>query len=398
MIEYINEIMIVLAIILILLTAFNTFWNRDLIISTKKKCSDSNNTLGVYYLPKSIFKFSVITNVLVEIDENGQIESTKISSQDFKTSTNIVADTTTPIYLNYRHNPFSDEEISLNINENGLLENFVGTSENKIDDILFSLTDFKSESLITKNRAFEVNFLRKKKAVRIIERQYERVFEIDPLNLLKGDKIVDWDIKVFSDLDIDITEEINAGFTLSLNNKSDKLVENGLGENKDIKGLLFRMYDSLDIKIVSDSIDLDSKYISLSCLNPNLNYNIPIKTTPFAKRTHSLKIKNGILTEHILKNPSSIAGFASIPVKVGKSIMSIPAQLISIEIGNKKKINELNKLEIQSEKELLEAEKKLLDAKSELAKAKGYFNEFRVDAKNEIDRLDQIIENLKSRN
>jgi DNA mismatch repair ATPase MutS len=77
--------------------------------------------------------------------------------------------------------------------------------------------------------------------------------------------------------------------------------------------------------------------------------------------------------------------------------MSIPAQLISIKIGNKKKTQELKKLEILSEKELIETEKKLLDAKNELVKTKAYYDEFRADAKSEIDRLDQIIENFSSK-
>ena len=336
------------------------------------------------------------TNILLEIDEGGQITSTKISSQDFTVSQKLMADNSTPFFLNYRHNPFSDEEISFNTNEKGLLENFEGISENKIDDILFSIVDFKDESIITKSYAYEVSYYRKKRAVRIVEQKYEKVFEIDPIDLFQEDKVINWEITVFSDLDIDITDKVNAGFSISLINESDKFIEDNPLDQKEVSGLLFRLYDDMKVKITSNFSNLDSNITSLSYLNPNLNYNVPIRTTPFAKRTHSLKIKNGMLIEHVLKNPSSIAGFASIPVKVGKSLMSIPAQLLSIQIGNKKKSHELKKLEILSEKELIETEKRLLDAKSELAKTKAYFNEFRVDAKNEIERLDRTIENLKS--
>ncbi|WP_298754884.1 hypothetical protein [uncultured Psychroserpens sp.] len=398
MLDYIPEIITSLLIIVLLLTLINILWTRDLVTSSKKN-NLKNNTLGIYYLPKTIFVFSVKTTVLIEIDDdnNGEITSTKVSSQDFKVSQKIVSDLSHPLFLSYNNNPFADEEIKLKINDKGLLESFKGVSENKITDIIFSLTGFENEILSAKGNFLELSFKRKAKPIRIIERTYEKEFNIDSTDLLKTDQLIKWEIKVFSDKDIDISKKVDAGFSIKKAPTSN-LDNVGRINLEKVNGLVFRLYDEAKIEVIGNTIGLSSNIFELSYINPNSSYTVKIRTTPFAKRVHDLIIKNGQLMEHSLNNPSSIVGFASIPIKVGKSLMSIPAQLINIQISNRKKSHELSKLDLKNKKELLDAEKELLNSKNELSQTRIYLNEFRNDAKVEIDRLDQIIRELKSRN
>ena len=395
--KYIEISLYILLGFIIVFSVANILWSRTL-ASTSTALNNPNTTLGTYYLPKSIFVLSVRTVVLVEVDSSGKISSTKISNQNFRISQEIIGDWSKPLFLNYHHNPFSNEEIEFQVNEKGLIENFKGESDNRLEQIIFSLTSFDSEVLKGRQSFSTHSFFRSSKKIRIIEQVFEEEFKISPNEIIGKSKTINWKPKVFSDEDIDSSKIVDASITISANKAASNSSQNNKGTKTETwEGIVFSLHENISINVQGKG-GLGQKEIELSYLDSSSVYSVPVRTTPFARRKHLMSIKDGQLIDHKLTNPSSVEGFSRIPVQIGKAIFSIPSELISLHIGTNKKLTELKRSEIENKKNLLKAEKDLLLAKKDLYQTHAYLEEFRNDSKTEIDKLNQIIQDLESKN
>lgn len=105
------------------------------------------------------------------------------------------------------------------------------------------------------------------------------------------------------------------------------------------------------------------KLIGITVSDSSQAYLVPMKRSAFVKREDSIIMKDGHLLSHKLVQPSSYEGFVSIPVAIAKAIVSIPAQLVSINIDSIKSRASLNKelaslanLERERKKEVLTEE------------------------------------------
>ena len=95
------------------------------------------------------------------------------------------------------------------------------------------------------------------------------------------------------------------------------------------------------------------------------------------KRHDTIVLTNGVVTEHVINNPSSVEGYISIPINVMKAIVSIPAKLVSFRVNWSKKQNEEQKLTHELKKELdqakidqLTTEKTLIETQLEIERLK----------------------------
>ena len=393
-IENINVILIVISLVSIFLIFINSLWPKYIFNSSHEYIS-KGDLLGVYYLPESILELTVITKAIMEV-QNTSVISAKVISQEFKISEKVKSNFSKPIYLNYRNNPFSDEEVDFNLDSNGLLDTISGSSDNRLDDIIFSLTDFTAESHNGIEASFAMLGKRQRKKIQIIEREFTNHFKIPISELIQGTIKKKWDVTLFLDQDIGVSKKIPVGFNVDLSKKYKKPTLNS--QRKKVTGLFFPHRSSLSIEILSLSGNLTSQELQISYYSSDNYYIVPVKRTPFAHRIHSLKIQDGLLKSHHVTNPSSMVGLASIPVKAGKALMSIPAQIFKIHIGNFKKRAELEKLKITQMKDLVEAKNDLIKSESELIKTKSYLKELKKDSNSEIDNLNQVIRDLKQSN
>ncbi|MBS9462884.1 hypothetical protein KIM67_10710 [Flagellimonas sp. 389] len=386
MLEWINHnlyiLIIILLIIILVLTTINVLWNRN-IVETKKSIESKDNIIGVYYLPTTLIQITVVTKILIEQDKEGKIESCKIKEQLFRLKTETRPDTSIPLYLNYKHNPFSDEKIAFQTNEMGLLETLETISDNKGKDILVTLANAPA-GIFTEKSFDKVSLFRKKKEVVIVEKEYERDFQVFVNDILEEDVQIPWKINVFSEMDIDEFREVIADFTL----KQENAVSRDIMMLQEFQnGLCFRSKSVLRLCIHGHMNVSNEKIIKLNYFDSRNVFSVPIKTVPFAKRVHKITVKDGELCSHELSNPSAIKGFIAVPIKVAKAIVSIPAQLISLQIKNIGKHHELEKLHLDNQKELTTKEKELIEAKRELLKTQANLSELKMQASKEIDRL-----------
>jgi hypothetical protein len=403
LIEHINEILIVILVACIVVLLLGILWPRNLFKSSNKPLKSSfpfgffRSQLGVYYLPETVLGINVKTTVIVEIDQNNKINSQQVTNQDFRIKQLTRTNYRRPFYLTYLPNPFSDEEVELVLDKNKLLENVSSSSNSRLDDIVFSLSDFNSNSINDFKSYMLFNRKRNKKPMRLLKREFKRYFEI-PLHEITKDapKEQSWDIMLYLDEDVNISTKISAGFKIK-SIYDDSIEGESLKNFRKIKGLVFPLNTALNLQVVPMAKNLESSEFELSCIHPNKYFSVPLKTTPFAHRKHSLKISNGHLMEHHVSNPSSVVGFASIPVRVAKSIISIPAQLFSIQLRNFKAEAELEKTSLQHEKDLTDLENEFLVSKIELNKTKKYIDELKNDSNSEIDRLNSIIQRLRGK-
>ena len=390
-IDHSDTIVIVILVIALILIAISFAWGRNILVSSSKPPS-KGDLIGVYYLPHSLLNIEVRTKVIMEVT-SGKITSTKVVSQQYKISEEVSADYSNPVYLSYRSNPFSDEEVHFELDEKGLLDTIHGSSDNRMDDILFSLIDFNAESSENLQGAYSVMGWRKKVQVKIVEQEFVNHFEIETSKLLTGVIEKKWKATVFFEEDIDESEQVDIGFRISKINASNGAPnETKLTEEN---GLVFPLRTALTINIASLSANLSDYQFLISYYDPSNYYAIPIKTTPFAHRVQKLKIQDGLMESHQLKNPSSMVGIANVPIRMGRAIFSIPAQLFSLHIGTYKKRAELEKLEMAHAKDLVNAKKDLLKAEGDLLKTRTYLRELKNDSNLEIDRLNRIISELK---
>jgi len=386
--ESLHLTLIAIAIILTLVIIVGVAWPKDLLRSSIEP-SSKGSLLGIYYLPETILAITVRVKILMEIDSSNSINSTKVISQEFKISRKHKANYQVPIYLNYFANPFADEKVELKINKDGLLTDVEGSSDNRLEDIFFSLTDFNSELNTGLEGMFA--FKRKTKTVRILERSFVNTFEISVIELLKQKtKNIPWDITMFADDDLDISTQVSANFSLNAKPIQPSSTTK-ISALKNKSGIVFPLEVPLDIEIRSGIPGLSKHEFNISAYHSDNYFLVPIKTTPFAHRKHVLKILEGKLKSHSLDNPSSISGLANIPVRMAKSVMSIPAELFSIRIGNFRKKAELEKLELAHKKEIHDMRTQLLKSQNEHSKTKNYLNQLRIDSNKEIDRLNELV-------
>jgi hypothetical protein len=88
---------------------------------------------------------------------------------------------------------------------------------------------------------------------------------------------------------------------------------------------------------------------------------ISIKRSAFVKKVYGFKMTNGMLTENTINKPSEMEGFMSIPIKIAKAIVSIPAQIISFKIENIKHQTSLVTEQQNLSKAVLQKKKNRID-------------------------------------
>lgn len=395
MIEWILEnghaIILVFVIIAGIILLASLLWPRN-IIETGMDDSSGKRKMGVYYLPETLIELKVNSQVLIGSDKSGSMLSAVLLGQEYSLSTQVQADTSQAFVLTHQYNPFSISEIYFATNKHGLLENMKAISDNQTPEIFSFLAHAPTDTA----ESMKLLKVRKVKTPAKIEKveikNYERIFFIriaDVINKAQGLNQT-WDIKVSSSDNSKAFKTVKADFMLKMNRI---LPPQNLPKLKvplvKTSGLIFRIRNLFDIEIKSNTLK-NTWNTKLNGLDPEFYYNVPVRSTPFVKRSHELAMLNGELVSHKINIPSAVEAFITIPVNIAKAIVSIPAQILSLRIDFTSKKKELAE-SIQSLKqteEEINKQKALTKAESELA-------EIKIQCLQDLERLEHTNKTLR---
>ena len=129
-------------------------------------------------------------------------------------------------------------------------------------------------------------------------------------------------------------------------------------EQTKFDGIAYRPLAPLMLKLMAGENEADS----LSILLPNGApvVCLPVSRSGFVERVGSIEFQDGMIKAIALKKPSEALAFVSIPIEIGKAIVSIPAELVQIKINSE-----------NSKKDLYEAQKSRFEAKKALEDLKN---------------------------
>ncbi|MCE1198106.1 MAG: hypothetical protein LWW85_03985, partial [Marinilabiliales bacterium] len=109
-------------------------------------------------------------------------------------------------------------------------------------------------------------------------------------------------------------------------------------------------------------------------------------------RTNKITMQDGLVLSNEINNPSSVEGFAMIPVNIAKAIVSIPTQLVQFKFDNTTKLEALEKEKLNYEKALRENEKYLYTRQQELEKVKLDLEKARLTNASDLEKYQMELQ------
>lgn len=322
----------------IVMTVFTTGMVISRVV-VETNCSNAvEKTATVYYyLPESLIKITSTVKVVATYNTEQVMQSVQIAEQTFAITTEMIASTSHPLSLNYKPNLVMADEINFSVNDRGLLETVAITTDDRTPGIVSSITEYFTGKKIAAVASTPM-------ITRINE--FSAAFTMRAAELSSTAKPVNWKIMVTNEFTGNEHTEVLAGFDVTKNIAISANIPQTAQAvipviQTAIKGILTRPLCSIDLLFTSHNSLTSTSSATVIVADTSRLVVIPIVRTPFVKRVNKVSIKNGIVVGHEITNPSSVEGLVSIPINVIKSIISIPAQLISFKYDNTKRMNEL---------------------------------------------------------
>ena len=290
----------------------------------------------LYYLPETELTFTV--DLIIEVIYDGtKMKSQTIIDQDITLTTETVADLSQVYTVEYLTHRLYGDELEIKINSKGLLDNSTASSDDKSVEIVKELvgtpealkntannrnTWISAVAAVDNTLLIETVQIQKKIILRSSELKSETLmeptFDILLTNSKGGpDKV--------EKLTLSLTPNFGTGQA-----GVDVDVQNSFK----CDGLLTRTECKVDFKISLSSDlggDLETEFTT-GIIDTTKVIPVELKRKEFAKKEISLTFDDGVLTGHKIAGPSSFHGFISIPIEIGKAIMSIPGQLFSFKV------------------------------------------------------------------
>lgn len=298
-----------------------------------------------YFLP--CYRLTVIAKarVLVKL-KDGKIDGDPaLIDLSISPETTIEADTDQLIALNYMGDMFSNDEIRVSVSPESLLENVYTSTEDRIDEIITTVAAAPKEMISTLET---MEFVRTEEITYEIK-EFIKVFEIGATEIANDGKIKrSWIIAIEKN-------ELRVSFVLFNTNFLPKYKFNE--EDHESDGLLTRPLKQQNWELIVEGVE--GKVKAFTCMVPDQSRLIcvPVRRAWFVKKLQLPKLSKGMLVENYIVKPSEAEAFASIPIAIGKALISIPAQLLRFRIIHDKLETEKENAQI----ELLKARKAKAD-------------------------------------
>lgn len=339
------------------------FAKNPVVLTLPSIVNDNESTL-YYYLPETQIKiessvkiksqiitipykffFKKISKLLIE---------NQIIEQTFNISSESIADPGKMYLLKYTANCWMSDEVTYEVNDKGLLNNSQSVS-----------TDDKTMSIVTKLFSFSKDDAAQKRGI-AVEDIKEKITDIPAVKFSKNiSEFINWetDVPWIVNFEVEgISENIDAGFKLIIKKPNNPgSIVNDITD-KGYEGFITRPSVTVKLDIEPHLKDTPKPMTnSLSIIDTSQIFKVPIKRTPFVKRTDEVTFANGTLIKNKINNPSSFEGYITVPVKILKEVFSIPGQIFAYR-------TDLLEKQKKYEDKLLETEKFNLTRQMELDK------------------------------
>ena len=231
------------------------------------------------------------------------------------------------VRLLYKGNWFSNDEIQITNSAAALLENVSVVTEDRIGTIVAQISSAPvtnaQKNLI--DLKIPAKMPVKKTITEIVE--ISNVFILTPTDLAKEKITKPWKIQL-PGLQTGNAGEVDAEFTLT---NAIRLPEKALAMQP-YKGLFSRPLVIQEWTFKKG----ETGAVSFYCLVPDTRslLKIRVRRSYFIKKQQLPKFHQGLLIENTITKPSELEGLISIPINIGKAILSIPAQLLQFKIAH----------------------------------------------------------------
>ncbi|MGQ7828944.1 hypothetical protein [Altererythrobacter sp. Z27] len=108
----------------------------------------------------------------------------------------------------------------------------------------------------------------------------------------------------------------------------------------------------------SDSDPIDAALVMLPQAGPISH--IPMRSSAFVKTTNDVLFENGMITSWTANRPSEVLEVVRLPVRIAKSIVSVPAEIFQLRVN----LSDQQKGLAESQKAQIEAQARLLEIKT----------------------------------
>ena len=365
-------ILIIISLVILIIYIIGSIASRGSIIkSICQQNSDVPEADQLYYLPTACLLIKATATVIVSTNaDTKNIIEAKLSEIVFDNTVQIVPDTRNTFAIKYTPSFFSNDDLKFSINSSGLIEGINLTAEDRITNIIAEVAGATKISLSPDEEAAKTKSLYEKVkagATVITEtKQYNNNFFILTNEIRKGNVFRRWVINV--DGKSANNNTIDASFHLKFDIPSPEsfLFKES---SQEFDGILIRPLQTIIMSIHAASSNPPLQY---QVLVPDESkvVSISIKRSAFVKKVYGFKMINGMLTENTINKPSEMEGFMSIPIKIAKAIVSIPAQIISLKIENIKHQTSLVTEQQNLSKAVLQKKKNGIDTNADSLGAK----------------------------
>ncbi len=304
----------------------------------KSKVNDGSNNLKpfqYYYLPDTEITLQLDFDLEVSYADKG-IDKVKLADYTIEIVTRTVPDLRKPLVIEYQSNLLFNDELDIKVTEQGLLNSTIASSEDQTAQIITDLADAPREltnhaiNRMVENSPPTNSSTSNITHVEIQKSQKKLVLKGSELSSGKHEK---WGIELYVSNSQKGSSK-KEKFGLVLTPKIERGKSYIKGEPEEFMGLVTRRKVNAELEVVLFD-EMQNEYqgqVSTAIVDTTVDYPIELKRKPFVKKKSNLVFKEGFLLQHKAINPSSYHGFISIPIDIGKAIMSIPGQLFSLKV------------------------------------------------------------------
>ncbi len=361
--NWIWTLIIISFVILIIYIVGSLASGGSIIKSICQQNSDVPEADQLYYLPTACLLIKATATVIVTKDAGTKnIIDTKLSEITFDSTVQIVPDTRSFFSIKYTPSFFSNDDLKLSINSSGLIEGINLTAEDRIANIIAEVAvapktilsadeaEAKKKSLVSETSKEGVTVITETK-------QYNNNFFILTNEIRKENASRRWIINVDGASETDSTVDASFRLKFDIPSPGSFLFKDNFQE---LEGILLRPLQTIIMSTHTFSCIPPLQY-QLLVPDESKVVSISIKRSAFVKKVYGFKMTNGMLTENTINKPSEMEGFMSIPIKIAKAIVSIPAQIISFKIENIKHQTSLVTEQQNLSKAVLQKKKNRID-------------------------------------
>jgi hypothetical protein len=321
--------------------------NNDGKILTTKKVADGSTPISAdqyYFLPTaSLIIKATAKAVVARRSSDGAVQIKKRVSLTLDTSVNIEPDTSNLFAITYSPFAYANDELKIDTDPDGLLENVSSITEDRIGSVIAEITDAATTLLPGQKAGPPGKDLMIGEQLIIETYEFNRSFTLGPDEIKEGGFQLDWQASLGNPAN-GSDDQIDLSITGDIQGCAAPADLTGLG---DFPGLLTRPMTRITVRITEASQLGAGKTNVLntsSLLIPDRSktIGISIRRFSFVKNQFIPKFKTGLLIENYINKPSQAEAFASIPIRILKAVFAIPAELFNFKISHIKQESSLD--------------------------------------------------------